>query len=272
MRGDLADRDLSVNTPRLGEGRDAKAHFRCIHGQDDTPFRRRTRAMTPRSDRHTRAMTPRSGRRSMYGSDKWRERRGHGRPVPLPQAPGERGVVLGNGAGPDWSKSRPSAALQQSGLAPPNPAFGPIAPDNEVLSGPQRPLFSPRGSNLPYPLSAKRRLPRRSARRRAFQDAPTPLTRRVDSHQLVGPHLTTAKRDARRPRGIEDVSVRIHHAPQSNGGRVFGALEFDCAVRMPSTCAASINGSSSPADLDHTSDEFKTIIQEHYRRHPHSAS
>ena len=43
---------------------------------------------------------------------------------------------------------------------PPNPAFGPIAPDNEVLSGPQRPLFSPRGSNLPYPLSAKRRLPR----------------------------------------------------------------------------------------------------------------
>ena len=68
------------------------------------------------------------------------------------------------------------------------------------------------------------------------------------------------------------MSVRIHHAPQSNGGRVFGALEFDCAVRMPSTCAASINGSSSPADLtahlDHTSDEFKTIIQEHYRRTP----
>ena len=98
------------------------------------------------------------------------------------------------------------------------------------------------------------------------------LTRRVDSHQLVGPHLTTAKRDARRPRGIEYVSVRIHHAPQSNGARVFGALEFDCAVRMPSTCAASINGSSSPADLtadlDHTSDEFKTIIQEHYRRTP----
>ena len=108
----------------------------------------------------------------------------------------------------------------------------------------------------------------RSARRRAFQDAATPLTRRVDSHQLVGPHLTTAKRDARRPRGIEYVSVRIHHAPQSNGARVFGALEFDCAVRMPSTCAASINGSSSPADLDHTSDEFKTIIQEHYRRTP----
>ena len=72
------------------------------------------------------------------------------------------------------------------------------------------------------------------------------------------------------------MSVRIHHAPQSNGARVFGALEFDCAVRMPSTCAASINGSSSPADLtadltadlDHTSDEFKTIIQEHYRRTP----
>ena len=64
------------------------------------------------------------------------------------------------------------------------------------------------------------------------------------------------------------MSVRIHHAPQSNGARVFGALGFDCAVRMPSTCAASINGSSSPADLDHTSDEFKTIIQEHYRRTP----
>ena len=55
------------------------------------------------------------------------------------------------------------------------------------------------------------------------------------------------------------MSVRIHHAPQSNGARVFGALEFDCAVRMPSTCAASINGSSY---------EFKTIIQEHYRRTP----
>ena len=102
---------------------------------------------------------------------------------------------------------------------PPNPAFGPIAPDNEVLSGPQRPLFSPRGSNLPLPPVRKAATAPRSARRRAFQDAPTPLTRRVDSHQLVGPHLTTAKRDARRPRGIEYVSVRIHHAPQSNGGR-----------------------------------------------------
>ena len=55
--GDLGDRDKAVNTQRLDEGRNAKAHISCIHGHG-TPFRRRTRAMTPRSDR-----------RSMYGPD-----------------------------------------------------------------------------------------------------------------------------------------------------------------------------------------------------------